>query len=420
MTIASAKISQTNKKEESVNAKTTLGPLDNQSEVDALLARARALQPMIREHAAQSEKERKVVEPVIAAMEEAGLFKVAVPKRYGGLETSTRTMLDLSATIAEADGGTSWVVNLTAGCAWLASLFPERAQNAIWGANPNARVSGVLTPSAQVRRVEGGYKVDGKWYYNSASWHADWAVVGMPIVDEAGQTVDQGLALIPVNRDMIEDTWFVAGMAASGSNCIVGTDLFVPDHCVLSVTGALDENYGNEHLALEPFYRCAFVPLLSLILIGPQLGLARAAFNFVKERAAKRAIAYTSYTSQANSVAFQLQLAEAALLIETAHLHAYRAADDVDRAGVAGERLDFVTRARIRAEVGLIAEKVTRAIEILLYAHGAGGFATSSPLQRIWRDSAVAARHAIVLPAIGYEMYGKALLGVEERISPLI
>ena len=41
-----------------------------------------------------------------------------------------------------------------------------------------------------------------------------------------------------------------------------------------------------------------------------------------------------------------------------------------------------------------------------------------NPLQRIWRDSATAARHAVVLPVVGYEVYGKALLGVEEKITP--
>ena len=48
------------------------------------------------------------------------------------------------------------------------------------------------------------------------------------------------------------------------------------------------------------------------------------------------------------------------------------------------------------------------------------GFAEASPLQRIWRDAAVASRHAVVLPAVGYELYGKALLGVKNDVTPLI
>jgi Acyl-CoA dehydrogenase, C-terminal domain. len=60
------------------------------------------------------------------------------------------------------------------------------------------------------------------------------------------------------------------------------------------------------------------------------------------------------------------------------------------------------------------------AINTLVTAHGAGSFADVNPLQRIWRDSNVAARHAVVSPAVGFEVYGKALLGVEDKITPLV
>ena len=56
----------------------------------------------------------------------------------------------------------------------------------------------------------------------------------------------------------------------------------------------------------------------------------------------------------------------------------------------------------------------------LMSAHGASAFAESSPLQRIWRDSEVASRHAIVHTGIGTEVYGRALLGVTGGITPLI
>ncbi len=82
-------------------------------------------------------------------------------------------------------------------------------------------------------------------------------------------------------------------------------------------------------------------------------------------------------------------------------------------AGGHGQRVLLPHGRRLRAGHG-----VTRAIDILLYAHGAGSFADVNPLQRIWHDSATAARHAVVLPVVGYEVHGKALLGVEEKITP--
>ncbi|MNG21715.1 hypothetical protein D3C84_1061130 [compost metagenome] len=117
---------------------------------------------------------------------------------------------------------------------------------------------------------------------------------------------------------------------------------------------------------------------------------------------------------------FQTQIAEAALKIDTAHLRAFRAADELDEASRQGIKLDAVTRARIRADVGFNNTLITDAINILLSAHGAGSFSEASPMQRWWRDSNTAARHAVALPAVGNELYGKALLGVENTVTPLV
>lgn len=385
-----------------------------------LVERARELGPLLKKNAAQGEANRRVAEESIDAMAKAGLFKVCTPKRYGGYQLNVRAMLDVAAAVGESDGGTAWVVNLTNVCNWLVGVFPQKTQDEIFGANPDARVSGVLTPSATTTKVPGGFRVTGKWHYNSGGWHADWALVGLPVVNDAGEMIDQGVALISINELEREDTWFVAGMKASGSICLNGKDVFIPDHRILSVPRAIEGEYAAELTDGEAFYRSAFVGILALILVGPQLGLGRAALEFVRQRAGTRPISYTFFEKQSSSVAFQLQIAEAAMMIDTAHLHAYRAADDIDRAAAAGVYPDRIVRTRIRADTGYVVEKITRAIDLLLFAHGAGGFADVSPLQRIWRDSAVAARHAVVLPVVGYEVYGKALLDVENNVTPLV
>jgi alkylation response protein AidB-like acyl-CoA dehydrogenase len=385
-----------------------------------LVARARALGPLLAANAGQGEADRRVTEESIQAMTDAGLFKIAVPRRYGGYETSVRTMLEVSAAVGEADGGTAWVLTLINVCSWLVGLFPQQAQDDIFGADPAALVSGVLAPTATTVKVDGGWRVTGKWYYNSGSWHATWAGLGIPVTDEGGEVVNQGLALIPRADLGLEDTWFVAGMKSTGSNCLVAEDVFVPEHRVMLVPPAILGDYPTEHAGREPFYRSAFVPVLALVLVGPQLGMGQAALDYVIGKAAKKPVSYTFFAAQTESVGFQLQVAEAARLIDTARLHAFRAADDIDQAAARGEYPDLVTRARVRSDTGYVAECVTRAIDILIYAHGAGSFAEVSPLQRIWRDSATAARHAVVSPQVGYEVYGKALLGVEDNITPLI
>ena len=385
-----------------------------------LVERARELAPLVRRNAAAGEANRRVEEETIQAAKKAGLMKICTPKRYGGWEMNTRAMLDVSAVVAEADGGSAWVVNLNNICCWLTSLFPVKAQDEVFGADPDACVSGVLNPTATAKKVAGGFRITGTWHYNSGGWHAQWAVLGMPIVNDAGEPIDQGLALIPMSDLERVDTWFVAGMRSSGSICLKANDVFIPDHRILSVPRAIEGDYPTEMRNQEAFYRSAFVPILAIILVGPILGLGRAALEFVRQKAGSRTIAYTFFDKQTSSVGFQLQIAEAAMMIDTAHLHAYRAADDVDNAAARGVYPDMLTRARVRADTGYVVEKITHAIDKLMFAHGSAGFAEASPLQRIWRDAAVASRHAVVLPPVGYELYGKALLGVENNVTPLI
>jgi alkylation response protein AidB-like acyl-CoA dehydrogenase len=345
---------------------------------------------------------------------------VFTPTRYGGWEMNVRGILDVSAAIAEADGGSAWVVNLNNVCCWLTSLYPVKAQDEVFGADPDACVSGVLNPTAEATKVDGGFRVTGTWHYNSGGWHAQWAVLGMPIVNAAGKSIDQGLALFPMSDLERVDTWFVAGMKSSGSICLKAKDVFVPEHRILSVPRAIEGHYPTETRDQEALYRSAFVPLLAIILVGPILGLGRAALEFVRQKAGSRTIAYTFFEKQNASVAFQLQLAEAALMVDTAHFHAYRAADDIDEAAARGVYPEMLVRTRVRADTGYVVEKITQAIDKLMFAHGSAGFAEASPLQRIWRDAAVASRHAVVLPPIGYEVYGKALLGVENTVTPLV
>jgi alkylation response protein AidB-like acyl-CoA dehydrogenase len=388
--------------------------------VAELVARARDLAPLLRKNAAAGEANRRVEDETILAMRKAGVMRICTPRRYGGWEMNTRAMLDVSAAIAEADGGAAWVANLNNICCWLTSLFPVRAQDEVFANDPDTCVSGVLNPTATVRKEAGGYRIlSGEWHYNSGGWHAQWAVLGLPIVNDAGEPIDQGIAMIPMADLERVDTWFVAGMKSSGSICLRAKDVFIPSYRVLSVPQAIEGTYPSE-MKDEAFYRSPFTAILAIILVGPILGLGRAALEFVRQKASTRTIAYTFFEKQSASVAFQLQVADAALMIDTAHFHAYRAADDVDSAAGRGVYPDMLIRARVRADTGYVVEKITQAIDKLLFAHGSAGFADASPLQRIWRDAAVASRHAVVLPPIGYELYGKALLGVENNVTPLI
>ncbi len=387
---------------------------------DDLVARVHALGDLISNNAEEGEAKRRTPESSIEAFTQAELFKISVPRRYGGYETSMKTMMDVAAAVAEYDGGQSWTVSLINACNWIACLFPIKAQDEIWGENPDARVSGVFAPSSTSKKVEGGWRITGKWFYNSGGLHTEWAVLGFPETNEAGETLGVGFALIPRSDLELLDTWYTVGMKASGSNCLVANDVFVPEYRTISGAEVNEGRNRNELSEHELFYQSAFMPLLILILIAPQLGLCRAALKIALEGAETKGVHGTTYKRQVDSVAFQMRMAKAAILVDTAHLHAKRSTEDIDNAAQKGEYPPFFIRARIQADCGLVAEKAREAIDMCISAHGAGSFAENHPMQRIWRDSNISGRHAFINSDARFETFGKALLGVDERIVALI
>lgn len=387
--------------------------------IDGLLGRIAAIRPILEKNATQTETDRRVVEENITALKEAGAFKIMVPQRYGGWQADIHTKLEVSREVAKGCGSTAWVTALMNVCAFFVACMNEQAQDDVWGTNPEARIAGVFNPTATTRKVDGGIIVTGAWNWASGSYHADWSFVGVPINNEDGEFLYPAMALIPNSDVTIEDTWFVSGMRGTGSNTIHADEVFVPDHHLHWVPGLLNHEYDTPFKD-EALYRSAFIPVAALILAGPQLGLAQAALDYVIEKGHKRGIAYSEYELQRDAPTFQLAISKAATLVDTAHLFAYRAADDIDAAAKAGRALTYVERARARNDTGHAAESAREAIRVLCSAHGASSFAEASPIQRIWRDSEIASRHAVVAPEISALIYGRALMGFTEGVSFLV
>ena len=384
-----------------------------------LVERARELFPLIRANAAATEAGRRVVDANIEALQSAGLLRVSLPRRYGGHEADLRTTIAVSGEIARACGSTGWVTALLNMCNWVVGLYPERVQDEVFGANPDARIAAVVAPRATTRKVEGGFVVSGRWPWASGCLHAQWAALGMPVVDAAGTPVDQGLALIPMAELSIEDTWHSTGMRGTGSNTVVAQEVFVPDYRIMSLPQAIEGTYPTERANVERLYGAAFMPVLVIILIGPPLGLARAALEEVAAVLPNRGIQYTSWERQVDAPVTHMQIAEAAMLIDSAHLHAGRAADDIDNAMRLGVIPDLAARARIRMDCSRAVHCAKQAVDVLMHASGGSAFAESNPLQRIWRDVNTAALHGILTHATNLEMYGRILLGLPQN-SPLI
>jgi len=385
----------------------------------ALMARAAGIRALLESNAAQTDSLRRLPDENVKALNDTGLCRLLVPRRFGGAETSVRTFVEVIAEIGRGCGSTAWVASLVNVCAWLAGLFPDRAQRDIWGDDPHAWAAGSLAPNGEAVPVEGGWRVTGRWPWASGCLHAQWAACGIHIKDDGDGSGGVGLCLMPMRDLQVEETWFMAGMKGTGSNTIVGTGVFVPEHRFLPYAQAFAGTYRTEHTD-EALYRVALVPVTVLILAGAQLGVARAALDYVIARAPARGITHTHFRAQTESAGFQMLVADAAMRIDSAFLHAFRAADDLDAAAAANGQLDLVGRARVRADTALVAKHCREAVELLVQAHGTSSLADANPLQRRWRDIHTASHHAITEWQVNLEVYGKALLGVEPNITPLI
>ncbi|MBY6685616.1 acyl-CoA dehydrogenase family protein [Rhodococcus sp. BP-149] len=374
-----------------------------------LVARATALIPLIREHAADATKNRKVSPEVIDAIAAAGLFHVMVPERLGGHGSSFKTACDVVAELARGDGSTGWVTALTLIATAYASTFTEQTQQDIFGPNPGARICGIFSPGDKSEKVEGGYLVSGRWPYASGSFAAQWASITITL--EGGVP---GMALIPAEAFTIEPSWFVAGMQGTGSDTIVVKDHFLPEYRVQAVPDMFASKFRSpfteDTIASMPFNAVA-----AGILVAPQIGLGRHALELTREKLPKKPVAYTAYAQAKDSPTHQLNVARAATKLHLAELLIDSIAAEIDGAAEKGVLPDPEALARVRNDTGVVAELINEEIDYLLTANGAGSFADANVLGRIWRDSETAARHALVTPEIGREAYGRQLLENNDR-----
>jgi len=390
-----------------------------------IVAKAEALQPLIREYAQQGEENRRVSEEVITAMRDAGLLHVSIPRRWGGLGGNFRTFIDTVAAVGQADGATGWVSALLNSSTWFATLFPDQAQEDVFGANPRASVAAVLSPGGpfmqanstkKIEHVEGGIRLTGEWGYSTGSLHADWSIVPVRTGEDENGLPVNSLVLIPRADSSIKDTWYVAGMRATGSNTVVVDDVFIPEHRIVPIGDFATEQYPREW-AEEDNYNASFVPVAEIVLSAAQLGMARGAIELAR-RVGEKPITYSVYQHAKDSVVHQIELAKAQSEADQAYLLVIRSVAAIDSAARDRRPMTVEERARTRMDNGQAAALVRKSINRCLSIAGAFSFAEINPLQRFWRNSETASRHALVHPEIGAEVYGKFLFGIEDNVQP--
>ncbi|WFE26108.1 acyl-CoA dehydrogenase family protein [Solwaraspora sp. WMMD791] len=378
-----------------------------------LVTRATNLCELLREDAAENDQTRRLTDRVVKELVNSGLLRLMTPRRWGGHQADLRTLLDVSIEIGRRCCATAWVTGVLNVGNFVVSLFSERAQQEMWGDNPNASSALVLgRPAPDTEVVGGGVRISGRWPYASGSLHADW--MGMLVLVDRGERPTPYFALVPMEQLTVTDAWHFVGMRGTGSNTVVGDRIFVPEHRLLPYLPVL---HGETDGLIDPEhrYRNSLTGVFAIGLLGSLIGAADAALRYVQDNAESRPVAGSTYRTQADSPTLQLDLATAATMIDTAKLLAQGIIDRIESAAAANANPDIQTRARARMDSTEVTRLCREAMDVLITAYGSGAFHESNPLQRLWRDVHVGSRHAGFGMGIPQQVYGRALVGRDPR-----
>jgi alkylation response protein AidB-like acyl-CoA dehydrogenase len=381
------------------------------------LEAARLLIPLLADEAPRTESGRRLTDESVSALRQSGLFRLGTPAAYGGLGAGVRTAVDVCEELAHGCAASSWIVGIAYGGNLFASQLAPAERAAVWEHDPDSVVCGTANPSGTAQRTDGGWLLSGSWPWISGIHHAQWTLLGFSWTDDEDET-QRGMALVPVSAVTVKDVWHMAGLRGTGSNTAVAEGLYVPDSRIVSLADMADGTYRRRHPD-EP--RITFHLSINLPLVATAVGVAAEALRQVVTAAAqgKRAVS-PLHRLVADAPAHQLNVADAATLIDTARLHLRRAADEVDGKARAGRRPELLDRARLRMDAAHAMRCAREAVSLLLDTAGAGSFADGSVVQRAWRNIETASRHAAFSTQTNKEIYGRALLGAPLPASPVI
>jgi alkylation response protein AidB-like acyl-CoA dehydrogenase len=374
------------------------------------LARARALAPLLAASAAEIERARRLPQPLVDAMLEAGLFRMLLPRAYGGGETDPLSFAAVLEEIARHDASTAWCLGQTGVCAMAAAYLPPESARAIWGDRRGVLAWGAAAPPVKALAVEGGWRVTGSWSFASGGHHATWLgghcieceADGTPRL-KAGKPVPRTL-LFPASAISWTDIWDVIGLNGTGSDKYSVDNLFVP-HAF-----TLDRDDPAERRCAGPLYRFRTDNMYASGFASVALGLARGMLDALVALATEKTPRGYKTTLRMSPV-IQTEIAELEARLRAARFYLRGTLEAAWRAAEAGE-LPMEQRMAIRlASTHTIGEARRVAGEAYAAAGTTSVFA-ANPFERRLRDINAVAQQ-LQGRRSHFETVGKYLLGVE-------
>jgi len=353
---------------------------------DEAMRRARALVPVLRERADRAEAVREMPKETLEDLHRTGLLRFHQPARWGGMEIEFVSLFDIPAEIGRGCASTAWNVANLGVHHWMLALYDERAQEDVWGKNPDALIaSGIAYPQGRGRRVDGGFLVGGSWNFSSGVDAADWNMLAVMIRD-GERVVDHRMCLVPRSDYEIVDDWHVLGMRSTGSKSVRATDVFVPEHralCMYLARGGGD--FPGARVNPNPLYRVPLSALGSHCLAAAGVGNAQAALELTIEAIRERSTSYTAMRMR-DFQAVQLRVAAAGAKVDAARLVIRTDCLDAQRIAEAGRAPTVEEKLRFKRNVAYAVELCTEAVDVLHALAGANGIYDRYPIQRLFRD----------------------------------
>ncbi|HET7341853.1 MAG TPA: acyl-CoA dehydrogenase family protein [Methylomirabilota bacterium] len=357
------------------------------------LRRAEALVPALRERAERAEALRQMPKETLDDLHRSGLFRFHQPRRWGGMELDFAAIFDIPAVLGRGCASTAWNVGNLAIHHWMLALYDERAQQEVWGGDPDALIaSGIAYPQGRGRRVDGGLVVSGLWNFSSGVDVADWNMLAVTVRD-GERVVDHRMCLVPRADYEIVDDWQTLGMRGTGSKSVKATDVFVPEHRALSMYLARGgTEYPGYRVSPNPLYRVPLSALGSHCLAGAGVGNAQAALDLTIEAIRERSTSYTAMRMR-DFQAVQLRVAEAGARVDAARLLVGDDCRQAERIAREGWAPTLEEKLRFKRNVAWAMGLCTGAVDALHALAGANGIYDRYPIQRLFRDQHALSAH---------------------------
>lgn len=369
----------------------------------SLIDAARSIGPIIREHNAEAERQRRLSGAVLKALYEAGLLRMFTPRSLGGLEVNPITRARVVEEISGQDTAAGWTLENPLDWAYFCARLPDEGAEEIYGRGADILIAAQYGRPLSATSTEGGYRISGRAPFLSNCYDADW-IASTALVD--GDRKSELMVYFPGEDCEIIDTWDAMGMRGTGSHDISVTDVYVPRSRTFPLVAEFET--GSHYKG--PLYRFPVAGIAATGIAPVMLGAARKAIDQVTELALTKAPVASSGLLKERSSA-QAKLARAEAVLRSGRSFLYDTLREAWRISVDGGRHSMKQRADLVLAMTHAMSSGVEAVELACSIAGTTAIRAGSPLERYFRDAQTLKHHAFAAES-RYETVGKVYLGI--------